>query len=213
MDRVERQLICNGAAAGSRGADIGTVRSATPERASPGTRISRQRSSRRGAFDLPPGWPSRPARAAGWCVASRAPRRNGARQLGPAARLEPKGLDYRPPRGENAADGPRSRAPFRPETRSARSHPGIRQMPATDSAVRDRRYSADATPHRPRAESPGAAGEEGARPDLPRCLLPAAPGGGLRGGNGCFRFPTNLNHTPDARAGARGATPRSSAPA
>ena len=37
MDRVERQLICNWSAAGSRGADIGTVRSATPERASPGT--------------------------------------------------------------------------------------------------------------------------------------------------------------------------------
>jgi hypothetical protein len=37
--------------------------------------------------------------------------------------LETKGLNYRPPRGENAADGPRSRAPFRPETRRARSHP------------------------------------------------------------------------------------------
>ena len=120
---------------------------------------------------------------------------NGARQLGPAARLEPKGLDYRPPRGENAADGPRSRAPFRPETRSARSHPGIRQMPATHSAVRDRRYSADATPHRPRAESPGASGEEGTRPDLPRCFLAAQPGGGLRGGNRCFLFPTNYNRT------------------
>ena len=63
------------------------------------------------------------ARAAGCCCASRAPRRNGPRQLGPAARREPKGLDYRPPRGENAADGPRSRAPFRPETRRRRAHP------------------------------------------------------------------------------------------
>jgi hypothetical protein len=81
--------------------------------------------------------------------------------------------------------------------------PGIRQMPATDSAVRDRRYSADATPHRPRAESPGAAGEEGARPDLPRCFLPAQPGGALRGGNGCFRFSANYNRTPGDGAQVR----------
>jgi len=163
MDRVERQLICNGSAAGSRGADIETVRSATPERASPGTRISRQRSSRRGAFDLPPGWPSRPARAAGWCVASRALRRNGARQLGPAARLEPKGLDYRPPRGENAADGPRSRAPFRPETRRRRAHPapsprlyrlGVRRSTRfpTKLATKGRRLALSLAPHLPQFE-------------------------------------------------------------
>ena len=190
-ERVESNRVAKVPLPVCGGPAIANACSAKQARRGHRTRPGRQRSSRRGAFVNPLGMPSRRSRAAGCCCASRSPRRNGARQLGPAARLEPKGLDYRPPRGENAADGPRSRAPFRPETRSARSHPGIRQMPATDSAVRDRRYSADATPHRPRAESPGAAGEESARPDLPRCLLPAAPGGGLRGGNGCFRFPTD----------------------
>ena len=53
--------------------------------------------------------------------------RRVARQTGLAARLEPKGLDYCPPRGENAADGPVSRATSaaRSATRARAGNPNL----------------------------------------------------------------------------------------
>ena len=53
-------------------------------------------------------------------VADRVSVRTGARQTGRYARLEPKGQDTYPPRGENDADGPVSRVPVRPRSATHR---------------------------------------------------------------------------------------------
>ena len=93
----EKQLFGTGKAV-----SIGAVRSLLPRVLHPGGPAPRagRRGSGRGA-------------AARW----------EARQIGPYARLEPKGQDSCPPRGENAADGPISRASQRPDPR--RRHAGI----------------------------------------------------------------------------------------
>jgi hypothetical protein len=122
MDRVKRPLFRNGSAAGSGSDGIENERGARLERTRSSTRTSRLRSSRHGA-SLPPGWPSRHARAAGWCGASRLSPAEWGASAWSGCKACAEGADYRPPRGDNAADGPRSRAPGRPETRRRRSHP------------------------------------------------------------------------------------------
>jgi len=79
------------------------------------------RQHRRGAFTPPARDQSRRPRAEGWAsrIGSRRSRPMGSASDWPVCKAEPKGQDSCPPRGENAADGPISRASQRPDPRRA----------------------------------------------------------------------------------------------
>ena len=81
-----------------RANSIGAVRSSIPPVFNPGTSAPKATRGADRVFD-----------------------RTGTQQTGPYARLEPKGLDSCPPRGENAADGPVSCAIRAAPIRDART--------------------------------------------------------------------------------------------